>query len=143
MPKIHGKRAAFYITDVGGTERNLSNFFNSLEHPTAVDTAETSGFGDNDKSFVIGLRGHNMRGSGLWSGGANEVDQVLQGLLGGGASGTVLATYKYAPQGSATGNVYYTGSCIVTNYAPSAPLNGAVTFSFDAQITGAVTRTTF
>lgn len=143
MAKVHGKKAKVYLTDVGGTERDLSNFFNSFEVNQPVDMAETSGFGDNDKTYVVGLKSATLRGAGLWSGTANEVDDVLMGLLGGGASGTVNTVFKWAPQGSASGFPYLTGTALVTNYSPNSAIGGAVTFSFDGQVSGSITRSTF
>lgn len=140
MAKVHGKKAKFFLTDVGGTERDLSSWLNSVEFSVSVDTAEVTTFGENDKTYVIGLSGATIRGSGFASFGANEIDAVLSGLKGGGPSGDVTPTFKYYPNGNATGAVYYQGQCIITSYSVSAPIGGAVTCSFDATITGPVTR---
>lgn len=143
MAKIHGKKARFWLTDSGGVERDLSEWLNSIDYPTVIDTGETSGFGTEDKTFVVGLKTRTIRIAGNNSYGSNEPDHILSGIAGGGASGTVVPTYKYAPAGSTAGYVYYTGSCHLTNYAPSSPLGGPQTFSSDFQTTGSATRTTF
>lgn len=143
MAKIHGKKAKFWLVDHGGTERDLSNYLNSIDFPMTGDTAETSGFGDEDKTFVVGLKSRTIRGAGLNSYSNNEPDHVLAALVGGGANGTATPVFKWAPGGSATGLVYYTGSCIITNYSPGAQIGAAQAFTFDAQVTGSVTRTTF
>lgn len=143
MAKVHGRKAFFSITDSGGVVRDLSNAMNNIDYPDSVDIAEVSGFGDTDKSYVIGLKTRTIRAAGNWKGDANDVDEVFSGLLGGGAAGTLLATYIYGPAGSAAGNVKYTGQCIVTAYGRTSPIGGAVTFSADMQGNGTHTRTTF
>ncbi len=143
MAKIHGKLAQFWMSDAGGTERELTSYLDSIEVPGTSDSAETSAFSDEDKTYVNGLKGHTVRGGGKNSYTANGPDDILSNVLGGGASGTITPTFKWAPGGSTTGLIYYTGTMIVTGYSPSAPLGGAQAFSFDGQVTGAVTRGTF
>lgn len=143
MPKIHGRNANFQITDISGVNRNLSNWLNSIDFPTVVDTAEVPGFGDGDKSVVVGLRGHTIKVAGNWDAASNGPDDVFGNLAGQGASGTVTTTFIIGPGGSAIGAVKYTGNCVVTNYQVNAPIGGAVTFSADMVVSGSVTRTTF
>lgn len=111
--------------------------------PVAVDTSETSGFGDADKTYVVGLRGHTFKIAGQWDGASNGPDEVLSNLAGAGAAGTVITQFVWGPAGSATGNVKYAGSCWVTSFQPASPIGGAVTFSADGIVNGAVARSTF
>ena len=143
MSKVHGRNANFQLTDIGGVNRNLSNWLNSIDFPTTVDTAEVPGFGDADKSVVVGLRGHTIKVAGNWDAASNGPDDVFGQLAGQGAAGTVATTFIFGPAGSATGAVKYTGSCVVTNYQVAAPIGGAVTFSADMMVNGSVTRATF
>lgn len=123
--------------------RDLSNACNNIDYPDSVDIAEVSGFGDTDKSYVIGLKSRTIRIAGNWKDDANDVDEVLSSLVGGGADGTILAAYVYGPAGSAAGNVKYSGQCIVTGYSRTSPIGGAVTFSADLQGNGTHVRSTF
>ena len=123
--------------------RTLSNFLNSIDFPETVDTAETSGFGDTDKSYVVGLRGHTIKLAGNWDGAANGPDDVFGNLAGQGAAGTILSAFVFGPAGNATGNVKYSGNALVTSYGVNSPIGGAVTFSADLLVTGAVTRGVF
>lgn len=141
--KVHGRKAFFSLTDVGAVVRDISNALNNVDYPETIDTAETSGFGDDDKTFVIGLKTRTIRIAGNWKGDANDVDAILSGLAGGGADGTVFTSYVYGPAGDANGEVEYTGTAILTNYSKSSPIGGVVTFSADFQCTGAHVRGVF
>ncbi len=144
MPvKVHGRKTCFIVTDIGATERDISNYCTNVDMPTQIDTAETTGFGDQDKTFLAGLRGHTIRVQGHWSKDANMVDVILSGLAGQGAAGTTVTTFKYGPGGSASGDVRYSGSCILTNFGRTSPIGGVVSFSADFQISGSVLRDTF
>jgi hypothetical protein len=71
------------------------------------------------------------------------VDAVMEGIKGGGAAGTIISSYVFGPEGTASGKVKYTGSCILTNYTKNVPVGGIVTFSADFQCTGDETKTTY
>ncbi len=140
MAKVHGKNAHFELTDTGAQTRNLSTFITNVELDDALDTAETSAFGPEDKTYVQGQKGHTLRIQGQYDPTASTgPDAVLSGL----ANGTVTSTFIYGPGGSTGGLVKYTGVGIVTSYNVSSPIAGVVTFNADIQVTGAVTRTTF
>lgn len=141
--KVHGRNAALTVTDVGGTVRDISTYLNSIDLSSPVDSVETSSFQQQDKTFLAGMRNNTLRVQGHWSKDANMVDAIFGGLVGQGAAGTIVSTFVYGPGGSASGDVKYTGSFILTNYSRSSPIGGVVTFSADMQISGSMTRTTF
>lgn len=135
MPTFfHGKDAAVYVTDSGGSERNLTDYATSVGLPVEVETAEVSTLGDDDKVYVTGLRDRTISIEGKWDG---TVDGYLSGLLGGTAR-----AWKVFPAGSAAGRPFYSGSAILTSYEVSADIGDAVGFSAEFQNSGAVTRGT-
>lgn len=137
MPTFfHGKDAAIYINDSGGTERDLTSYGTTVGFSRDVDTAEASTFGDDDKVYVVGLRDATFTLEGMLDA---TVDGYLSGLLGG----TAPRAFKYAPAGSVAGRPYYSGSAILTNYEPSSDIGDVVGFSAEFQVSGAVTRGTF
>lgn len=143
MPKVHGRNAVFTVTDINGDERDLSSWLTNIDHPGTVDNAEVSGFGQLDKSYVVGLRGHTIRIQGQWDGDANGPDDVLSGLAGQGANGTVITTYKWGPAGSVATYPKYSGTCVLTSYNPTSPLTSFVGFNADFLVNGSVTRGTW
>ncbi len=140
MAKVHGKNAHFETTDTGTTTRNLSSFLTNVELDDAVDVAESSAFGQEDKTYAQGQKGHTLRLQGQYDPTASTgPDAVLSGL----ANGTVTTDFIYGPGGSASGLVKYSGTGILTSYNVSSPIAGIVTFSADIQVSGAVARGTF
>ncbi len=140
MAKVHGKNAHFETTDLVPTSRNLTSFITNVELDDAIDTAESTPFGVEDKTYLQGQKGHTLRIQGQYDPTATTgPDAVLSALAGG----TVATTFIYGPGGSTGGLVKYTGSAFLTSYNVSSPVAGVVTFSADFQVTGAVSRTTF
>jgi hypothetical protein len=131
---FHGKDAAVYVTDSGGSERNLTEYATSVGLPVEVETAEVSTLGDDDKVYVTGLRDRTISIEGKWDA---TVDGYLSGLLGGTARG-----WKVFPAGSAAGRPFYSGSAILTSYEVTAEIGDAVMWSAEWQNSGAVTRGT-
>jgi hypothetical protein len=135
MPTFaHGKSTDFALDDTGGTSRSLANTLTDVSFPQTIDTAETTAFGSSNKSYIVGLKDGSFSVSGLW-------DATIDGYI----SGTEPASrsFIYGPAGSTSGNVKYTGECILTNYSVSNPVGDVVSYTLDLQITGAVTRGTY
>jgi hypothetical protein len=146
MAKKHGKSSAFTITDIGGAERDLSQFCDSVEMPQVVATAETSGMGDSAQEFIPGMAGATISISGSWDNTATTgPDVVLGGLLGAGGVKTDgdAPTFEYGPEGSTNGLIRYTGTAILTGYTVSSAVGSKVTFTASLLVTGAVTRDVF
>lgn len=128
----HGKDAQIWVTDSGGTERELTTYARNATMPRSVDTAEASTFGDDDKVYVAGLRDATLTIEGLHDA---TVDGYLTGLLGG-----TPRAWAFCPRGSAATNVKFSGSAILTSYEPDADLGDVVGWSAEFQVSGAITR---
>jgi len=101
-----------------------------------VDNPEVTTFGDDDREYIVGLRGATISISGFW-------DATLDGVLGQVVGASTSLDFEYGPQGSTVGDVKYSGSCIMNSYAPSSPVDGPASWSADFVITGAVARGTY
>lgn len=135
----HGKGAVFYLDDDVPTLRDLSAYVSSADFNRDVDVPESTVYGNNDRTYIPGLRGATLSASGFWDSTATTgVDAILDGV----ARKTVTSTFIYGPQGDVTGDLVYTGECLLTGYSISAPVDGIVSWSADFQVTGAVTRDT-
>lgn len=138
MAFVHGKSAVFKLDDSGGTLRDLSSFLNDVSLPRDIETAETTTFGvaGSAKTYITGLTDATISISGLF-------DATSDGYLAGVVGHASTLSFEYGPAGSTSGNVKYTGECIMTSYEVSASVGDTVQASADFQVTGAITRTTF
>jgi predicted secreted protein len=137
MPTFtHGKSTSFKVDNAAGTLTDISNTLTDVSFPQTVETAETTSFGSNAKTYVVGLSDATISISGNFD---TTVDTHLSAITGQ----TATVTYEYGPQGTTAGNVRYTGEAIVTSYEKSGAVGDVVTYSLELQATGAVTRNTF
>lgn len=143
MPKAHARKAFFSLVDHGGTVRDLSRFLNSQDLSITADNADTSGFGQDWKTALPGMKAGAVKFSGISGLGSNETDEVLYNLVGGGVNGTACPAFVWAPAGTATGAVKYSGSGWVMSFSETAALADAVKFSADFTVEGSVVRGTF
>lgn len=140
MPTFrHGKNTGLAITDIGGTLRDVSNVLREVNFPREADTAETSAFGTQDKTYVVGLVGSSLNCSGMFDA---TVDGYLNGIRGQDIGGAYTGVFKFAPEGTAAGRVIYTGVALCTNYSTTAGIGDMVGITVNFQITGPVTRST-
>lgn len=104
-----------------------------------VDVPESTVFGQDDRTYIPGLRGATLSISGFWdSTSTTGVDEILDEV----ATKSTTSTFIFGPQGDTTGDLVYTGECLMTSYSISAAVDGIVNFTADFQVTGAVTRDT-
>jgi hypothetical protein len=136
MAFVHGKSTDFRIDNSGGTLTDISAYCDSVDFPQTVETAETTTFGDSNKDYIVGLKDSTISFSGKWD---SALDAILAPILGQAAS----VSFQYGPAGSTVTNVKYTGECFLTSYQVTGSVGDVVTFSAEAQVTGAVTRGTY
>jgi predicted secreted protein len=100
----------------------------------SADTLENTSMGASARTYLSSLT--------TWSGSVDvfwdETDTTGQGALTVGSS----ITLNVYPEGEASGDTYYTGSCIVTGVSKSGSFDGMVEASISVQGTGALTSTT-
>jgi len=129
----HGKNTVFKVADSGGTLRDVSNVCNTGGLARAVDAAETTAFGQGDKSYIAGLRDATIPVEGFSD---PTVDGYFAGILG---FATPVAWELY-PMGSATGLIKYNGSAILTRYETQASVGDVVKITGELQNSGTITR---
>jgi predicted secreted protein len=142
MPTFrHGKSAYFALDGTAGTLVSLSDTLNEISVPREIETAETTAFGNNDKTYISGLTDATVSLSGMFDA---TVDNLIAGDITNLRSGSVASlTFEYGPSGSASTSVKYSGEAIITSYEVSSPVGDVVTYSLELQVTGGVTRGTF
>jgi len=133
LAATHGSGAIFKLNDSTNTLRDISTYVTTVGIPTAADTADVSTLGETYKKYISGLRDATIPLGGIY-------DVVVDGYLFGRLGGTP-APFEYFPAGTATGNVKYSGSAILTSYdGPSSDVGDANKWSATMQVSGSVTR---
>jgi hypothetical protein len=128
MAFISGKDSFF---SVDGTD--ISTYVNQLSLSRDVNTLETTSFGSDQASFVVGVEGLSISGSATF-------DATADGVMAGLFDGSVVA-FEYRPN-NASSQPKYTGNALVTNYTIDSSATDLVSISFSLIVTGAVTRGT-
>ncbi len=136
MAKRHGRNAEFHLADAGGTVRNVSGQVSQIDMPRTVDTVQVTGLGEDDHVHVVGVRGGTIRLQGWHTEGTNELDEVMESILGHGTP----VVWKFFPHGSVSTFIVYSGSAIATGHATGAGIAAAASGNGDLQIHGSVTR---
>lgn len=139
---IHGKDTAFSLEDSAGTTlRVLDPYLNSVEFTRSNDTHDVTCFGAEGHVFVTGLTDGSISLEGFWDKTALVgTATVLDGLVD---LDTPTLGFEYGPEGRTTGQVKYSGECILEDLQYSSSVSDVVNFSASLQITGTVTKGTW
>jgi predicted secreted protein len=142
MPTFrHGKDAYFSLDGVAGTLVSLSDTLNEVSMPREIETAETTAFGNSDKTYISGLTDATISLSGMFDA---SVDAQIAGNIANLRSGSISSlSFEYGPSGSASTRRKFSGEALITSYEVSSPVGDVVTYSLELQVTGAVTAGTF
>ena len=135
MAFTHGKDSVFKLDNASGSLTDISSYVNSIDFPETADVAETTVLGDDNKTYIVGLKDATLSLAGLW-------DSTIDGILGAVIGQAATLSFEYSPEGTASGKVKYSGECILTSYAQSSPVGDVVGYSADFQVSAAVTRGT-
>ena len=128
MAFISGKDSFF---SVDGTD--ITSFVNQLSLSRDVNTLETTSFGSDQATFVVGVEGLSISGSATF-------DATADGVFAGLFDGSTVA-FDYRPDNTSS-QPKYTGNALVTNYTIDSSAGDLVSISFSLIVTGAVTRGT-
>ncbi len=128
MAFISGKDSFF---SVDGTD--ISSYVNQLSLSRDVNTLETTSFGSDQATYVVGIEGLSISGSATF-------DATADGVFAGLFDGSSVA-FDYRPDNTSS-QPKYTGNAFVTNYSIDSSATDLVSISFSLIVTGAVTRGT-
>lgn len=135
MARYHGKNTFLSVDGV-----DLSPYLNEVTWPNDRDTAESSTFGQDAKTYVAGLSDSTIDLGGVWDDTAvSGPDVVLPPLLADDAPVEVI----FGPSGDAATRRRFTAQAILTSYETTAPIGDVVAFSASFQVTGPITRDAF
>ena len=120
------------IVKVGST--NVVAEIKSYSIEESADTLEDTSMGDSAKTYKASLTSFSGSLDVFW----DETDSSGQGALSIGSEVT-LSIY---PEGDTAGDVYYSGSAIVTGVSRTGSYDGLVEASISVQGNGALTEST-
>lgn len=138
---IHGKDAAFKLDNAAGSLTDISNTLNEVTLPRSIETAETTAFGNDDKTYIVGLGDATISVSGMFDATVNTHLNAAVAALKAGTLAT--ASFEYGPAGSASSAPKLSGEALITSYEIGSPVGDVVTYSLELQVTGAITAGTF
>jgi hypothetical protein len=98
------------------------------------DAIEKTAMGDSYRSFAAGLSSWSGTIECWW----DETDTSGQGALDVGAS----VTLNLYPEGATTGDIYYSGTALISGKTISASADGMVEASYSVQGSGGLTEST-
>jgi predicted secreted protein len=119
-----------------GTVKSGSNTVAEIRSYTITETAdvlEDTTMGDASRTYLASLKTFTGSIECFW----DETDTNGQMTLDPGSTVTI----NIYPEGSSSGDVYYTGSVIITEKSITASFDGMVEASFSFQGTGALSET--
>lgn len=132
----HGKSATIFFATAGSTTGavRLSSGMNDASLDRSVDTAETTVFGANDKSYLAGLRSASFGLKGNFS---STHAKRFEAMLGNSTGGYLI----YAPESTTAGRRKYKGAVIIDSYKVASPVGDKLGLEVNLMWTGAVTST--
>ena len=130
MGFLHGKSSMVLF---GGV--NLSGFLNQMSTSNMVETAETTTFGNDAKTYIVGLKDGSMSLSGMFDGALLASDATLSAVIGNSANNVV--TFAPSP---VFGAVAFSAEAIETSYEVSSPVSDVVAANAEVQADGGIDR---
>lgn len=129
MAKKHGKNTVFTVD-----ANDFTGYFNSSDFNRSGSADETTSYGEDDRTYIGGLRNATFSASGFYDDTATAPPDILIPAIGT----SVDVVRQIEGVGSGLPNETFSG--IVTDYNESAPVDGVVTLSMTIQCSGAITR---
>lgn len=126
----HGK-----ATGIAVDGNDLTDYFNSASSTATVETAETTTFGKNSMTYLVGQRDGTVSLEGFYDGATNAVDDVLAPILGTDDGSAVLVQYG-GVEADSSGLRCTFGNGEATSYEISSPVSDVVAISFEVQADG-------
>ena len=135
-PTFRHSKSAYLAMIVGGTTTILSSAFDDSALNRAVDTAEVTAYGNNDKVFLAGLRHGDFPISGHFD---KTIANTVAAVLGSSSN----PTWVYGPEGNTTTRRKFTFGGVLESCNIKSPIKDKVSIDAKVTISGAVTSTTF
>jgi hypothetical protein len=125
MPTFrHGKNVRIYVD-----EYDFSTYFSDMSASSNVDTVETSAFGTDDKTYIVGHTDGTISLGGMFESTASTgTDQHFSSALAGAEQNVIVA-----PEGNSVGARAIVMQAEQTTYEVSSPIGDVVQASVEFQ----------
>lgn len=138
---VHGKGANFQMDNAAGTLVDYSDIVTEATISLSVDTADTSHFGSNSKTYIVGQNDGTSSVTGLFDRARlATITAAFNNLLAGTSASL---TVQLGPEGTAAGATKITQEMIITSLEIGASIGEAVSVTLELQRTGDTTFTVF
>jgi len=134
MAFLHGKKTTALMN-----EYDLSSYLNDASVSYSADTAETTTFGDDAKTYIVGHDDGTLSLSGMFEGSTTGVDTAIAAVLESGTvpnETTTSVIYGTPAAGSKASLVFG----LVNSYDISAPVADVVAASIEVQGSGGINQ---
>ena len=131
-------RSKFLLDDTGGTQRDLSAYITEIDGlPGARYLRETTGMADQGWVFLPTAEDARFVLRGLYDDAASSGPDAVLGPLG--AHGSAV-DFEFAPTGTASGSIKYSGVCWVEVYELRSRVGRLVEWTAHLRADGLVAR---
>lgn len=130
MAVVHGKDTLAYFDGY-----DLTSYLNDLSISRSRDTAETSTFGNEAKTYVAGMKDGTISFSGFWDGVAGGSDARLAAMF---AAANSVVTVGYGAD--TIGNSADLAIAIETSWDTNGSIGDVVSVSGEMQATGGIDK---
>ncbi len=128
----------FQIDDIGTTLRDISAFMTEIDGlPGPRNLNPVTALGDAGVKHQPSLEDVSISLSGTWD---NTATTGLDVILGGLRTHNAAVDFEYGPEGTASGDFKYSGTCWVENYTIRSQVGNVVSWSATLRVEGVVTR---
>lgn len=127
----HGSLAVFKLADSGAVLQDITSYLTTNGLAKALDNVDVSHMGDQNKHYIAGLADSTFDIGGI-------LDPVVDAQIAG--IDRLQVAFEYYPLGMGTGLPKYSGTCFISDYSMTTPVNDAAKFTAKAQVSGGVTR---
>jgi len=134
MADRHGKDATVEMddaVDAGATLQDISAFVDQSDFNRLVELADTSAYGDEDRTWIAGLGSGSLSMGGPW-------DPGLDGYFGSAFDFETARSIRYRPEGDASPS--FTFEAFIESYTVGPPVDDAIRWNATLRPTDAITR---
>ena len=132
MANKHGKDATVEMDDWDTpTLQDISAYVDTSDFNRLVELADTSAYGDEDRTHIAGLGTGNLTMGGPW-------DPTFDSYFGSTADFETARSIRYRPEGDASPS--YTFEAFIETYTVGPPVDDAIRWNATLRPTDAITR---
>lgn len=132
MANKHGKDATVEMDDAGTpTLQDISAYVDTSDFNRIVELADTTNYGDEDRTHIAGLGTGSLSMGGPW-------DPTFDSYFGSTNDFATARSIRYRPEGDASPS--YTFEAFIESYTVGPPVDDAIRWNATVRPTDAITR---